>query len=395
VAPARPLAVTNDRQPHLDGMRAVASMYVVIFHAVGGFARQSLGDYRVLVRATAFGHEAVAVFIVLSGYCLMLPVVRADGERLPRTTRSFLARRAWRILPPYYAALLICLLLIANVGVLQRPGSGTIWDDSLPGLDLHAIGAHAFVVHNWFPEWAFQIDGPLWSVATEWQIYFFFPFILLPLWRRFGLPAAFVVASILGYAPLWLGLRGAHTAIPWYLALFALGMGAAATTRSSRRAETWLREHVSWGSTSAVVIGAALVGGWCFGPIWFRMKPWTDLLVGAATAAFLVGAAIEPSSWSRWLARRVLSSRPALGLGHISYSLYLIHLPVLALAHFAAERLGLTPLVHVLWLLTVGVTASVAVGALFFLMVERHFIGGLPRRSRPDERVGRSISPGG
>src|SRR5688572_4097551 len=86
------------RLAYLDGLRAVAAAYVVMFHAVLGFSAQELsGPWRVMRRALAFGHEAVAIFIVLSGYVLMLPVVRRDPKRLPVDFVKFVKRRAFRI----------------------------------------------------------------------------------------------------------------------------------------------------------------------------------------------------------------------------------------------------------------------------------------------------------
>jgi peptidoglycan/LPS O-acetylase OafA/YrhL len=386
------------RQDHLDGMRAAASLYVVLFHAVIGFPRgELLGAWRLLKRASAFGHEAVAVFIVLSGYCLMLPVVRRGGDRLPRSMGNFFARRAFRILPPYYVTVTLSLLLIANVGVLGQPGSGTIWDDSLPALGLGSVGSHLLVIHNWFPAWAFQIDGPLWSVATEWQIYFFFPLLLLPLWRRFGLGAAVVVSLAIGYAPLALVPKSASAAIPWYLALFTLGMGAAATVHSTRAFEKRLREGVPWGRVSLLLWTVAVVGGWGFGAIWFRTKPLTDLLLGVATAAFLVNAALELAAGKPRLLTRWFGSRPAVALGHMSYSLYLTHLPVLALCHFALLSLPLSPSVHALALLAVGTSLSLLTGWLFYWGVERHFVGAvvLPWRAPHRARAERPVIPGG
>jgi peptidoglycan/LPS O-acetylase OafA/YrhL len=370
-------------------MRAVASVYVVFFHAVLGFPSGELtGWWRVLKRAAAFGHEAVAVFIVLSGYCLMLPVVRRGGDRLPRSVGSFIARRALRILPPYYATLALSLLLLTSIPVLRQPGSGTIWDDSLPGLGLGPIASHLALVHNWFPGWAFQINGPLWSVATEWQIYFAFPLLLLPLWRRFGLIPCLIAATVLGYLPLAFVPLGAKAAIPWYLALFALGMGAAAIVSSPRPFERRLLAGGSWGWVTLALWGVSGVGGWFFGTLWFQAKPFTDFLLGLATATFLVRAATElqagrPTALTRWLA-----SRPALAVGHMSYSLYLTHLPVLALCHFALLDHALTPSVHALVLLGVGVTASLAVASLFYFAVERPFISAMaePRR-RPEAPV--------
>ena len=378
-------------------MRAAASLYVVLFHAVMGFAHGELtGPWKILKRASAFGHEAVAVFIVLSGYCLMLPVVRRGGDRLPRSLGNFFARRAWRILPPYYVTVTLSLLLIANVRVLGQSGSGTIWDDSLPGFGWGPVVSHLFVVHNWFPSWAFQIDGPLWSVATEWQIYFFFPLLLLPVWRRFGVGGALLAALLLGYAPLAIVPKSAAAAIPWYLALFTLGMGAAAIVHSPRDTEKRLRDSVPWGWLCAVLAGVSLVGGWGFGSIWFHLKPVTDLLLGFATATFLVNAALELGAGKPRLLTRWLASRPAVGLGHMSYSLYLTHLPVLALCHFALLTLALSPSSHALGLLAVGTPLSLLVGWFFYWGVERHFIGAvaLPWRAATRERAERPITPG-
>src|ERR1041384_5313971 len=206
------------RLAYLDGLRALASGYVVLFHALPGFSMPHLvGPWRLLKRAFAYGHEAVAIFIVLSGYCLMLPVVRKDPARLGVDFTRFVGRRAKRILPPYFAALAFSLTLLWLAPVLRTKGTGTIWEDSLPGLDVGAIATHLLVVHNWFPRYGYQINGPLWSVASEWQIYFFFPLLLLPSWRRFGMVGALLGAAAVGYAPLVFAAGPAHVAIPWYL----------------------------------------------------------------------------------------------------------------------------------------------------------------------------------
>src|SRR3954467_13615802 len=105
------------RLEYLDGLRAVAAVYVVLFHAGLGFVdaeRPVQGIARTVQRGLSLGHDAVAVFIVLSGYCLMLPVTRSPiAGQLVRGIPHYIARRAWRILPPYFAALGGTLLLIA------------------------------------------------------------------------------------------------------------------------------------------------------------------------------------------------------------------------------------------------------------------------------------------
>jgi peptidoglycan/LPS O-acetylase OafA/YrhL len=71
---------------------------------------------------------------------------------------------------------------------------------------------------------------------------------------------------------------------------------------------------------------------------------------------------------------QLLQSRPLLALGHFSYSLYLTHLPVLALCYFALAPLKLAPAVLSLSLLGLGSLASLLVAYGFYLAVERHFI---------------------
>jgi peptidoglycan/LPS O-acetylase OafA/YrhL len=372
-APAR-AAGSELRLAYLDGLRAVAAGYVVLFHALPGFSDPALtGPFRVLRRLFAFGHEAVAVFIVLSGYCLMLPVVRHRPDRLTVELGRFLRRRAFRILPPYFAALAGSIALIAAFPALRQP-SGTIWDDSLPGLDAMAILTHVLVVHNWSPSWGYQINGPLWSVASEWQIYFFFPLVLLPVWRRFGMAAALALAGGLGYLPLLFARPQSMVAIPWYLLLFGLGMAAAAIGFSPDKLSSALRSRPLWGWVCAALWLGCFVFSMVFAKVWFTSKPLVDLLVGLLTTALLIHLTQRALTTERGPLLALLESRPLVGLGHFSYSLYLIHLPVLALCHFGLGSLGLAGMTRALALLGLGGAASLALAYVFHLGVERPFM---------------------
>jgi peptidoglycan/LPS O-acetylase OafA/YrhL len=361
------------RLPYLDGLRAFAALYVVAFHAGLGFKGDVQGPWRALRLALAFGHEAVAIFIVLSGYCLMLPVARAEDGKLADGFGQYLLRRAYRILPPYFAALGGTLLLMQLIRALREP-SGTMWDESLPGLAAGPIVAHLLLIHNWVPAWAFQINGPLWSVATEWQIYFFFPLLLLPVWRRFGALATLLVSAAVGYAPLLLSKSSSMIAIPWYLALFALGMLAANVGFAKRSAEHRLLDRVPWGWVNVGLWLACAAVGVGLPSVWFRLKPLTDLLVGAAAATLLVHCTQESVKGTPGPLLRILSSRFALSVGHFSYSLYLTHLPILTLCYFAIAGLDLSALQRVWMMLALGMPASLLVAYVFHLAVERHFL---------------------
>src|SRR5262245_54437637 len=101
--PRRSASDSSPRLAFLDGLRGLAALYVVLHHAAlevsgGSFSRGS-NLVRGLLR---HGHFAVAVFIVLSGYCLMRPVAGDPLGRLRGGMWGYLGRRARRILPPYF-----------------------------------------------------------------------------------------------------------------------------------------------------------------------------------------------------------------------------------------------------------------------------------------------------
>ena len=364
----------------MDGLRALASVYVVLFHAGLGFSPGQLPSWaRQIQRGLSFGHDAVAVFIVLSGYCLMLPVARAEG-RFVRGLPNYFARRAWRILPPYFATLFGTLLLLILLPVLETP-TKTIWDDTMPAFSLGSIASHLLLVHNLFPAWVHTINGPLWSVATEWQIYYFFPFFLLPVWRRFGLLASLVAGFGLGVSLIWLLPSVARAANSWYLGLFALGMCAAGINFASRPLERRLREHVPWGTVSLVLLGTVLVGVTILIKVWFQVMPLSDTLIGVTTASallYLTRQALLPESTRPPLVLRVLQSAPLVSLGRFSYSLYLTHLPVVALCYFGLRGLQLSPGAEMLTLLLLSPPLSLLFSYAFFWFFERRFVGSPP-----------------
>ncbi|MEI9938009.1 MAG: acyltransferase [Pseudomonadota bacterium] len=370
------------RLEYLDGLRAVAALYVVLFHAGLGFLdadRPLHGFARNLQRGLSFGHDAVAVFIVLSGYCLMLPVARAEGLLL-RGVPDYIGRRAWRILPPYFAALLASLLLIALAPVLETP-TKTIWADTFPAFQFGPIASHLLLIHNLFPGWTHTINGPLWSVATEWQIYFFFPFFLLPIWRRAGAGVTLLAAFAVGGALTIIAPAAASSAASWYLGLFGLGMCAAGIGFASRPSERWLRERVPWRKVYWGMLAAVGCGVTVLIKHWFRFMPYSDALVGATTASallYLTPHALRPGLPHKPLLLRIFESGPLVALGRFSYSLYLTHLPIVALCYFALHRLGLSPNAEMLSLILLSLPLSLLFSYAFFWVFERRFVGAPP-----------------
>ena len=199
-------------------------------------------------RLLEHGAMFVAVFIVLSGYCLMLPVARSRRGELRGGTMEYLKRRARRILPPYYVALVLTSVIVlvgrirAHSPLLAHPISA---DQVFAPINLLL---HVTLLHNLSSLWCQTIDPPMWSVAPEWQIYFLFPLILLPLWRRFGMAIPLLITLAIGILPHMLlptSQNGDYLCL-WYIALFTFGMMSAVVSFSPTPQAMRLRERISW-----------------------------------------------------------------------------------------------------------------------------------------------------
>lgn len=367
---------TLTKLEYLDGLRGLAALYVVLFHAILGFRHEPEDVLtKVLLRLFCFGHEAVAVFIVLSGYCLTLSATRGGKRPFQVEFFPFLRRRARRILPPYFVALCGSLLLIALVPALGVGKlTGSIWQDSHPAFSRASLVTHFLLIHNWFPETVHTINGPLWSVATEWQIYLLLPTVFVPVYRRRGALGMIAVAAALGYGALAFWPEWSRTAISWYTVLFAVG-SAGALLHVGPQGDTVRRlRRLPWNLIASAFTVLLALSGLGAASIWFRYQPMTDLLVGLCTAAVLIAAAEGSLGGGLPGPLKVLSSRFALGLGRISYSLYLSHLPILALVAATLEGAGVSPWVYRATMGIGGSVASLAVAALLYVSVERHFL---------------------
>lgn len=351
---------------YIEGLRGAAALFVVIHHIWWFVATQV--DLHVpfwfkALTVFKYGPYAVVVFIVLSGYCLMMPVARSAGSELPGGLRTFAVRRARRILIPYYAALGLTLLLIAVYPRVAMPGHPTFAADNLI--------AHLLLVHNWFEHLQWQIDPPMWSTGIEWQIYFVFALGLLPLWRRFGALATVAVAFAVGLAPIFFGYKFAS---PWFLGLFALGMTAAAINFTPgfafgpREPASWER----WALGLAVVV-AGLTAAKI--PALEGPHPLIDTVLALATCAFLIASTrrlqlgLPPN-----LLARVFEHRLATALGVFSYSVYLVHCPVLKVIDSVVSDLGIRGVSSFMVTVFAGVPPTLLIAYGFHRLFERPFM---------------------
>jgi peptidoglycan/LPS O-acetylase OafA/YrhL len=339
-----------EHQPALDGVRGVAIVLVLLFH--GG------------VRWMSGGYLGVSVFFTLSGFLItsLLDHEHAATGRID--IGRFLARRARRLLPASTACL-------AGVAALAASG----WYDGVSNLRRDALGA-MLQVQNWvllaggdsYTELLARTTGrpsPLehyWSLAIEEQFYWLWPLAfggLVVLARRTGRGVVGIVgiatALAVVAAPVTAAVSGpdaAYWASPARAAEILVGaLLAVVTTRRAIPAAT-----ARWGLPAlAAIVGACVAFPADGGPA-YR---------GALPLVAVVSATLIATLQHDGLARRLLSWRPLVAVGAISYGLYLYHWPVfVALDEARVGRDGLA-------LLSLRLSVTLAVAVVSYAAVER------------------------
>ena len=369
--------VTKTRLAYIDGLRGVAIAAVLLLHArtwSGGFDLP-------LIRYLGFGlgRAGVDLFLCLSGFCLFLPLVRqGDGSVQAMDVGEYARRRARRILPPYYPAL---LLAIFSCWVCYRYGGPGWW--SQPFQDLFPIrgvaGAgnlvtHFTLTHGLINRYTASIDGAYWSLSTEAQFY-----VLLPplIWiaRRYSIAWAVLVPIATS-----LVFRGAlflfrPVVLSYYIGdmicfsrwvEFGFGMLAAAVSvgaifRKHGSAATELPRRLF--PIMVLAVGFALFMEARF-PGFFLMP----FVWGSACCLLLICAG-HPGRM-----RACLEWPPLVGLGTISYSVYLLHDTVFRLMATYLTRHSQPVEVRALLYFFLGIPVVLLISVPFFRLLELPFL---------------------
>ncbi|HZU14480.1 MAG TPA: acyltransferase [Chloroflexota bacterium] len=362
------LGTTRERLAYLDGLRGIAVLLVLVHHALRYLVLMvpNHGGVPHLLwqSATYWGDQGVALFLVLSGFCLSIGPLkrRALGESEWFSPREFFARRCLRILPPYYAALGACLILLALCQELKWPAFGS---DNGYGLGPGDIISHILLIHNLLGH-TYAVNVPFWSLALEWQWYWIFPLVLVGIVAKPRLTLSVCVALMLswilgvvtfalaghGHVPELFQVAQARAMLPMRLFEFACGVAAARFAVAARPARS--------GRLPLALVGLVLfVGTLAIWPVTVDYQM-NGLLAGGAFALVVVIAATSPC------AARALAPPSLVRLGIVSYSVYLAHNPALqAVEHLLVGR---APVIVVV---SGGIVAGLAAGIVLHLTVER------------------------
>lgn len=352
-------------RPHvaaLDGIRGLAIAIVVLHHLKLPHVRG--------------GWIGVEIFFVLSGFLITTTVISQDGRRMS----DFLRRRFWRLAPA-----LVLFLAWFTLASASAPDRRFRFEAALAAAGQVINLTQAGSRHGPFSPHV----GHLWSLAAEAQFYLAWPVVLAWLLRRrtsrtrilVGVSVALVASAVLRWALVSAGMSwnrlyyAPDTRAAGFLAgcLVGLLFGWGAFRRSPLLAPAARLLTVP----SLLAVAAYVWFGPHFtDPAVYRWQLTALTIAGGVLVAS--GAAAQGG-----LARPLLESRPLVWLGDISYSLYLWHVPVIAIV--VSRR----PEISAAGKAAVVVPVSLLVAWVSFHLVERPWMSSSRRRAllqRPRER---------
>ena len=348
---------SHSRLAALDGLRGIAAVIVVLGHALltttfsDAYVDRLHGKgsdpvAAVLadtpLRAFFAGNEAVVVFFVLSGFVLTLPMLRGKNLDL----WAYYPRRTLRLWVPVAAAVLLAAVIILITP--QNPAiapSQWVKDNTFAELDPRSV-LRALMVITGDP----AINSPLWSIEWEMLFSLLLPiaYLLVARLNRFYWTAIIAIAVVSGC-----GVAASVNGIK-YLPMFLAGCIAAKLVHSGALHSGALR---SW---LLILGGVALIAipdltRVLHMPFLVRTVSYATVTIGAT---MIVLGLTMPSGLTR-----LFGSAPGRFLGRISFSLYLVHLPVMIGVLYTAPALGDM-------VLLISIPASFLVAWLFTRFVE-------------------------
>lgn len=312
-------------RPEIDGLRAIAVLAVVFYHAGLGCPG---------------GYVGVDVFFVISGYLITSLILR-DLRQGTFSLAAFWERRIRRIFP----ASAVCVLVTLFAGFFL------LLPDDLETLGKSAIAQTLMMANFYFWRTTNYFGGaneekPLlhtWSLAVEEQFYLFFPVLLLLLFRfpRLCRPGRLIGLMLAGVAvslpvAMW-GVTHQPFAtfflLPtraWELLFGAIIAALPATALPQSR---WLREGGSWLGLAAILAPFWLYNERTLFPGLAALPP----CIGTALLIWANGTNAAGPPAAQTLPARILSLRAVVFIGLISYSLYLWHWPVIAFSKYFGD----------------------------------------------------------
>lgn len=332
-------------RPEIDGLRTLAVLPVVLFHAGVPFL--------------AGGFVGVDIFFVISGY-LITSIIYGELQTGSFTIGKFYERRVRRLLPALFVVL---AATVAMALAWLPPHAAQDFFKSLIAVPLFGSNMYFSETSGYFSA-ASELKPLLhtWSLAVEEQYYLFFPIFMI-LFGRFGRRWLALLIGVglllsLAFAVLYVERYPERAFFNMPARCWELLIGAMAALHLADGAPSRLRK---WQLEAASLAGFLLIA------VTISRDPGASVpgfysLLPTVGAVLIILFAREGT-----LVNRLLSLKPAVAIGLISYSLYLWHQPLMAFARYRSVG------VHDPMLMTLAVLGSVALAWLTWRYVETPF----------------------
>lgn len=329
-------------RPDIDGLRAVAVLAVVIFHAFPA--------------ALPGGFIGVDIFFVISGYLISTIIYKTlAGERF--SYADFYARRIRRIFPP----------LIAMIATMLILGWHMLLPVEYAQLAKHALAGFSFVANIvlWQETGYFDTAAEfkpllhLWSLGVEEQFYLFWPVLAVLAWRakRVGVAIALLLAA--SFLINIFSVGSSPSAAYFLLPARAWEMLAGAALAWVQLKHPMRLQFSKGAATGLAALGMALIAAGLIlidrhdaFPGWWALLP----VVGAVCS--IAAGAGNPVN------RHLLANRFMVGVGLISFALYLWHWPLLSLVRIVKGEAA------TVWMLAAAVSLSFCLAWLSYRLIE-------------------------
>lgn len=356
------------RMESLDGLRGIAALVVVLAHGLlmqpfywdllFGPKSEEKNLLEIILTDSPLkliwgGGNAVILFFVLSGFVLTLPWISGRHLKYGR----YLISRFFRIYIPYLASMILASGFAVVLGGERIAGASDWvnnygWANSLTTLTIPSV---LLMLGNDYSTW---LNNPTWSLVWEVRVSLLFPLLVIPI-IRWRLAGVFLVATILwitliagqelaGIFPYTISILGRPHMTFYYAVFFLIGISFAIYHDVLTKLTWRFGKHAA-----SLLMLTGLYG-------WYVKWPIQPELMKGMSAGLIIIASI-----SNGIPRRMLLTAPVQWLGRVSYSLYLVHVPVFLIAEYLLASI----LPHSI-IAPIAIIVALALSEIFYKMVE-------------------------
>ena len=347
----------------IDGLRGFACLIVLCHHCyfhAGSYAYPviEIANSKIAISSLLFyGYSGVELFFVLSGFCLTYSMIKNPEKEIDWV--QYAINRVRRIYPPFIGVMI--LLLTLSLIIYSFKINPFMYDNllSMPSFK-HLVLSFSFV--------SLSFNTSFWTLCVEWRWYLILPIVIL-IYKQFkilGLLASSVAISLF-YAFVihdssYTQLQFILSPLPLYLPIFILGVWVAHLVVEKRN--NYLIQYSIWGLLASFIL-LVLVHP----PAPSLDFSYARILPFGIFYFFLLITAI----YDRRI-QSIFSWKPMVVLGQFSYSLYLIHLPIIQGIHSITKSMNWSPQIQFFFYQGFVMPLCILLGYVFYRFLEKPFL---------------------